>query len=89
MPNGATGIAANGCGAHSTRYGCCATGTAASGYAGLIPWITNGPPLAVLARRAHGELVHVGLAHHHCTGVRKAFHSGGIEWGSIVLKHAA
>ena len=62
---------------------------AAAGNALRVPGIVCDRVGAVLCARAHGELVHVRLAHHHHTCRLQACHRCGRVGGNIVLQNAA
>ena len=61
----------------------------AAGHQFRVPGILHRAVVAGLVRRAHGELVHVGLAERDHAGGAELLDHGGVIWRHEVVEHAA
>ena len=88
LADGAAGVGGGGGGAQSGGHrGGGASGGPAWDPAG-VPGVLDGAVEAGLVGRAHGELVHVGLAQHHDPGGGEALDHGRVVGGDEVVEHA-
>ena len=83
----AAGVGAGGRRHQARGYGGGRAARGSPGHAGRVPGIAHRAKVTGLIRRAHGELVHVGLAEQHGPGRPQARHHGGVVGRDEVGQH--
>ena len=89
LPNGASRIRSEGGDRFPRRHRRGRTPAAAPGDAAVVDGIAHRSEDGVLARRAHGELVHVGLAEEDGVGGAEPGHRPGVVGGDVVPQYPA